>query len=112
MKINEFQRALKQDDFAIGDSFWIGNWEFEVVNKIGADDVGNNKTVFKWELTRQEFAQLIRDNYPEIKNAEKFLDEYEDDIIHYFEKGFDVLVGECGATYKTIINNGIAEVLK
>ncbi|MDI6451433.1 hypothetical protein [Anaerobaca lacustris] len=30
--IEESERALKEDDFGVGDSFWLGNWEFEVVN--------------------------------------------------------------------------------
>lgn len=33
MEIEEFIHALKDDDFAIGDSFWIDNIEFEVKNK-------------------------------------------------------------------------------
>ena len=32
MDIEEFQRSLKENDFGIGDSFWIDNWEFEVIN--------------------------------------------------------------------------------
>ena len=33
MELEEFEHALKDDDFAIGDSFWIDNIEFEVKNK-------------------------------------------------------------------------------
>ena len=33
MKIEEFERAIKDKDFAVGDSFWINDIEFEVVNK-------------------------------------------------------------------------------
>ena len=33
MTIEEFKRALKDGDFAIGDSFWLNNIEFEVVKK-------------------------------------------------------------------------------
>jgi len=29
---------LKDDDFAIGDSFWVGDWEFEVVTHRGDND--------------------------------------------------------------------------
>jgi len=32
MKIKQFEEAIKKDDFAIGDSFWIDKWEFEVVD--------------------------------------------------------------------------------
>lgn len=43
MKIEKFLRALKEDDFGVGDSFWLGNWEFEVVgirgpNRVAVDD--------------------------------------------------------------------------
>jgi len=33
MKLEEFEHALKDDDFAIGDSFWLDGIEFEVKNK-------------------------------------------------------------------------------
>ena len=33
MEIDEFIQALKDDDFAVGDSFWLDDIEFEVVNK-------------------------------------------------------------------------------
>ncbi len=33
MEIEEFVQALKDGDFAVGDSFWIGDIEFEVVDK-------------------------------------------------------------------------------
>lgn len=33
MSLDEFLRALKDKDFAIGDSFWIDGVEFEVTNK-------------------------------------------------------------------------------
>ena len=33
MEIEEFERAIKDKDFALGDSFWINDIEFEVVNK-------------------------------------------------------------------------------
>jgi len=113
MKIQEFEEAVRKDDFAIGDSFWIGNWEFHVVSrKMGDTVLCRNEAVFKWELTRQDFIQVIRDNHSEIENPEEFLYKHKDDIIHYFTKGFDVLVGECGATYGTIINDAIDEVIK
>lgn len=33
MEIQQFHEAIRKDDFAVGDSFWIGNWEFQVVNR-------------------------------------------------------------------------------
>ena len=33
MQLEEFVRALNEDDFAVGDSFWLGDFEFEVVDK-------------------------------------------------------------------------------
>ena len=30
MELEEFEQAIRKDDFAMGDSFWIGDWE-EVV---------------------------------------------------------------------------------
>ena len=112
MKINEFCKALRENDFAVGDSFCIGDFEFEVVNRRKDGKLVSDETVFKWELTRQEFIQLIRDNHPEIKNSEKFFDKHEAEIIRFFEKGFDVLVSECGATYGTIMNDAIDNVIE
>jgi hypothetical protein len=33
VKFKEFKRGLKEKDFAVGDSFWLGDIEFEVKNK-------------------------------------------------------------------------------
>jgi len=33
MEIQEFEEAIRKDDFAVGDSFWLGDWEFEVVSR-------------------------------------------------------------------------------
>lgn len=33
MNKEEFKRALKENDFAMGDSFWIDDIEFEVIKK-------------------------------------------------------------------------------
>jgi hypothetical protein len=113
MELEEFEQAIRKDDFAIGDSFWIGDWEFEVVNR-RADGVqlDADRVVFKWELTKDEFVRVIADNHPEIENPEAFFDRHKDDIIHRFIKGFDVLVGECGATYGTVMNDAIDEAIK
>jgi len=112
MEIEEFEEAIRKDDFATGDSFWIGDWEFEVVNKrADGKEVDADKIVFKWQLTKDEFIQLITDNHPEIGDAEEFFDKHKDEIIHHFTKGFDVLVGGCGATYGTIMNDAIDEAV-
>lgn len=109
MLFEEFEKSLKEDDFAVGDSFWINNWEFEVVNKMGKSFI-KDEPVFKWELTKNEFIQVIKDNYPKIKNPEKFFSKHEDDIVEYFEKGFDVLISDCGATYGSVMNDAVDEV--
>ena len=35
MQVEEFVQALIKGDFAIGDSFWIGDSEFEIVDRRG-----------------------------------------------------------------------------
>ena len=43
MKLKQFEEAIQKADFAVGDSFWIGDWEFEVVNtRRYAGKCGNN----------------------------------------------------------------------
>ena len=51
MKMEKFLKVLRDDDFRIGDMFWLGDCEFEVVGKRGpntviADD-GEPKTIVK-----------------------------------------------------------------
>jgi len=112
MEIEEFGEAIRKDDFAIGDSFWIGDWEFEVVSrKMGDRLVGPDETVYRWKLTADNFLQAIRDNHPEIENPEEFFNTHRDDIIKHFEKGFDVLIGGSGATRGTVMNDAIDEVI-
>jgi len=112
MRIEEFEEAIIKDDFAIGDSLWLGDWEFEVVSKkTGNRLIDRNEVVFKWQLTKDDFVQLISDNHPEIENAEGFFDQHKDEIIDRFRKGFDVLVGGCGADYGTVMNDAIDEVI-
>jgi hypothetical protein len=112
MELEEFQEQIKKGDFAIGDSLWLGDWEFEVVNRRRGDTLVEDEVVFKWELTRDEFVHVIADNHPEIENPEAFFDEHKDQIIHCFTKGFDVLVGGCGATYGTVMNDAIDEAIR
>jgi hypothetical protein len=106
MKIEEFQKAIEEDDFSVGDSFWLGDFEFEVVSKRGSDEV-----VFKWQLTRQEFIEIIKETLPKVQEPEKVFDENKDDILEYFAKAFDLLISDCGATYRTITADVVDEVL-
>jgi len=113
MEIEQFEEAIRIDDFAVGDSFWLGDWEFEVVNyRIGGKPLYDNEVVFKWELTRNEFVQVIRDSHPEIKEPEKFFYEHQDELIDYFEKGFEALICECGINYESIIRDAFDEILE
>ena len=113
MKLQEFEKALEEDDFSVGDSFWMGNWEFEVANsRMPGKDFWSDQVVFRWELTRGDFVRLIADSHPEIDDPDSFFERNGDDIIHRFEKGFDVLVGECGATYETVMNDAIDEAME
>lgn len=113
MQLQEFEKAIEKNDFTVGESFWIGGWEFEVVNsKTPGKDVSGDEVVFRWELTRGEFVQIILDNHPEVEDPEVFFDWHEDDIMHRFRKGFDALVGECGATYETVMRDAISEAIE
>ena len=33
MAIEDFVEAIRKSDFAVGESFWIDEFEFEVINK-------------------------------------------------------------------------------
>jgi len=69
------------------------------------------EVVFRWELTRPEFIQVMTDNHPEIEDPEGFFAEHQDEMIHRFQKGFDALIGECGATYETVMEEAINEAV-
>jgi len=113
MEIEQFEEAIRKDDFAVGDSFWLGGWEFEVVNRRLVDgQLFSDKSVFKWELSKEDFIGPIRESHPEIEDPEGFFKRNEDDILAHFVKGFDVLVGGCGATYRTLINDAVDEVIE
>lgn len=113
MRMQTFEDTFKKDEFAVGDNFWLGDWEFEVVNTRSPGRViAGDEVVFRWELTRPEFIQVMTDNHPEIEDPEGFFAEHEDEIIHRFQKGFDALIGECGATYGTVMNDAIDEAVK
>jgi hypothetical protein len=111
MELEKFEEAVQKDDFALGESFWLGDWEFEVVNRRHGGRAIEDEVVFRWELTSEEFVQLIADNHAEIEDPAGFFDKHRQDILHRFRKGFDILVGECGATYGTVMNDAIDEAV-
>ena len=111
MEIQELEEAIRKDDFAIGDSFWLGNWEFEVVSRKGENLLCEEKAVFKWELMQDDFIQVIKDSHPEIKEPEEFFSKHRDELIYYFEKGFDALICECGIKYESVIRDALEEVI-
>jgi hypothetical protein len=112
MELEQFDEAVRKDDFAVGDSFWLGDWEFEVVNRRNRGKPAEEEVVFRWELTRQEFVRVIAGNHPEIHDPKAFFERHGDDIMHRFRRGFDTLVGECGATYETVMNDTIATAVR
>jgi hypothetical protein len=113
MEIQEFEEAVRKDDFAIGDSFWLGDWEFEVVNRRQQDGLFcRDEAVFKWQLTAEDFVAAIKGNHTEIENPEEFFSRHKNKIIHHFAKGFDILVGGCGATYGSLMNDAIDEIIE
>jgi len=112
MRFEEFEKATERDDFAVGDSFWLGDWEFEVVNRRGESLLCEEKAVFKWELTKDDFIQVIKDSHPEIKEPGKFFGKHRDELVDYFEKGFDALICECGINYESVIRDALEEVLE
>lgn len=57
MKMERFLLALKEDDFGIGDSFRLGNFEFEVVGIRGPNRVDDDDPIFR----RSRFSGRHRD---------------------------------------------------
>jgi hypothetical protein len=47
MKMETFLKALREDDFGIGDSFRLGNFEFEVVGTRGRNRVDGDDPIFR-----------------------------------------------------------------
>lgn len=47
MKMETFLKALREDNFGIGDSFRLGNFEFEVVGTRGPNRVDDDEPVFR-----------------------------------------------------------------
>jgi len=112
MRMQTFEDTFKKDEFAVGDSFWLGDWEFQVVNtRSPGRVVSGDEVVFRWELTRREFVQSIADWHPDIEDPDHFFQKYRDEILHRFRKGLDILLGECGATYETVMEEAINEAV-
>lgn len=112
MELEEFEDAIRKDDFAIGDSFWLGDWEFQVVSRRGNNSLCEERAVFKWELFKEDFIQVIKDSHPEIKDADELFKRHADDIVYYFGKGFDALLYECGINYESVMRDALEEVLE
>jgi hypothetical protein len=80
MKMEKFLRALREDDFGIGDSFRLGNFEFEVVGKRGPNRVvDDDEPIFRQVATGRSFASRIGDNHPGIRFAGGFFNAPEND---------------------------------
>jgi len=112
MKLEEFEAALRDDDFCIGDSFWLGDWEFEVVNRKRDGRYAADEVVFKWELTRREFIQVIAENYPEIDDSEGFFDRHKDDVVYRLERGSAALIGGWGPASGSLMNEAIDKAVQ
>lgn len=74
-----------------------------------AETMRDEKVAYRWELTRREFVQAIADNHPDVDDPEGFFDRYGGEIVHRFSRRFDALVGDCGATYETVMREAIEE---
>ena len=112
MRIEGFEQALREDEFGVGDSFWMGNWEFQVVNSRGLGKVvRSNDVVFRWELTRGDFVQMIANNCPQIKYPAVFFSRHRREIMFRLRKGLGGLVSEYGSASRTVMNAVIEEML-
>lgn len=112
MRMQTFEDTFKKDEFVVGDSFWLGDWEFQVVNaRSPGRVVSGDEVVFRWELTRREFVQSIANWPPDIEDPDHFFQKYRDEILHRFKKGLDILLEDCGATYETVMEEAINEAV-
>lgn len=112
MHFKEFQKALKEDDFALGDSFWLGNFEFEVINRRGAKPGYNeNDAVLSLDFLRCGFIDVIKKEHPEIKNADGFFNKYGHKIIRCFTQGVDVFVYHGIIDYIDLIKDAVNETV-
>ncbi len=73
--------------------------------------VRKDEVVFRWELTRAEFVQVIADNHPEVHDPEGFFDRHKEDIMGRFKNGFAYLVSERGLSYEIPMKAAIDEAL-
>lgn len=56
MEFDEFEEAVRKDDFALGDSFWLGDWGFEVVNRKSGGKAAEDEVVFGPEQGKEPVA--------------------------------------------------------
>lgn len=56
MEIEEFKEAVRRDDFALGETLWLGDWEFEVVNRKSGGKAVEDEVVFRWEQGKEPAA--------------------------------------------------------
>ena len=71
MEIEEFERASKDKDFAIGDSFWINDIEFEVMSKRKPTISLNEKKESKF----RESLRKVKHQIPELKKQQSYMKE-------------------------------------
>ena len=67
MRFIEFKNAYKNGDFAIGDSFWLGNFNFEVKDSRLNRTINPNKLCLccnrEIDISRELFLRVIKDNH-------------------------------------------------
>ena len=63
MKMERFLKALKEDDFGMGDSFHLGNFEFEVIGIRGPNRVDEDGPIFRQVRPRRSFAMRVEDQH-------------------------------------------------
>ena len=118
MKISEFQDAVAEQNFEVGDVFWLGDWEFEVVGKrdnprCRAIDI--DRVACRWDVTEYEFIYAICSMqciYPEIEDAVEFYHEHKHKIIDNYIKGFRALIAESKTSHETVMSNAIKSAMK
>ena len=47
-----------------------------------------DNVVYWWEMYENDFKELIAATRPEIKDVDKFWQEYNEEILNYFDRGF------------------------
>jgi len=70
-----------------------------------------DEVVFRWELTRGEFVQMIANNCPQIKYPAEFFIRHRREIMFRLRRGLGSLVSEYGSASGTVLNAVIEEML-